>query len=107
MYMLSECIKRLGADPTAQTPGADLVGIESQGLVQTVSDPRTTFGQSLHAVLVAELADVEAWDLLASLAEGMGEDEMAQNFRQALAQEQEHLAKVRSWYQSIVRELVS
>jgi rubrerythrin len=106
-HMLSGCITSLGGDPTAQTPAADLVGVETAGLVQAVSDPRTTFAQSLHALLVAELTDVDAWELLASIAEASKEDEMADRFRAALAQENEHLARVKGWYQTLTLEVVA
>ena len=65
--LLSECIEQLGGDPTAQTPAADVVGVESAGIMQVVTDPKTTFAQSLHAILVAELADNAAWDELLKL----------------------------------------
>ena len=105
--MLGECIRSLGGDPTAQTPSADLVGVETSGLVQAVSDPRTTFTDSLHAVLVAELVDVDGWELLAAMAEAAGEDEMATRFRSALDQENEHLARVRGWYQKLTLQAAS
>jgi len=100
-HLVSEAIRELGGDPTAQTPGADLVGVEAQGLIQVVSDPRTTFTESLHAVLVAELTDVDAWAVLTKLAEMNGEDEIARRFRNAMAEEDEHLTKVRAWYQEL------
>lgn len=95
--LLKECMEQLGADPTSQTPRADLVGVEAQGLLQVVTDPRTTFAQSLHAGLVAELADNEGWETLSELAESLGQDEMATRFRAALAEEQQHLVLARRW----------
>src|SRR5688572_28302097 len=53
--MIKECLEMLGADPTAQTPCADLAGIETMGLLQAATDPRTTLAQTLHAALSAEL----------------------------------------------------
>ncbi len=100
--LVAECLRSLGADPTAQTPSADLVGVETQGLMQAVTDPRTTFVDCLHAALTAELTDVDSWGLLAMLAENAGEDEMAQRFRRALDQERQHLARVRGWYEELV-----
>ena len=55
--LISEAIKSLGADPTSETPSADLVGVESQALVQVLNDPRTSIAQSLHAIVTAELCD--------------------------------------------------
>ncbi len=93
--LVTEAIVRLGADPTAQTPCADLAGIEGMGLLQAVSEPRTTVVQSLHAVLIAELADNAGWELLIKLADECGQDEIARSFEPALAAEQTHLAEVK------------
>ncbi|BAU49206.1 ferritin Dps family protein [Sulfurifustis variabilis] len=100
---VAEALESLGADPTAQTPGADVTGIESMGIMQVMDDPRTTLSQSLHALLVAELADHDGWELLIKLADDMGQDEMAKNFRQALKEEGEHLSHVRAWHEQSVR----
>ena len=99
--LLAEALQQLGADPTAQTPGADLVGVESMGLMQAITDPRTTFAQSLHAILVAELADHEGWDLLIALAESEGHKDLAQRFAAALDEEQTHLDHVRRWVSAL------
>jgi rubrerythrin len=95
--MLMEALEQLGSDPTAVTPSVNLAGIEAQGLGSVFSDPRTTVGQCLHALLVAELADNENWTLLRSLAEEMGQKELAGRFQQAERDEERHLAMVRSW----------
>lgn len=102
--LLRESMEALGGDPTAQTPGADIVGVESMGLMQVVTDPRTSFPQSLHATLVAELADHEGWQILCELAESLGQDEIAKRFRTALTQEQQHLAMVRRWMADLVAQ---
>jgi hypothetical protein len=103
LELVAGALTSLGADPTAQTPCADLSGVESLGLMQVVDDPRTTFAQCLHAILVAELADNAGWELLIQLAEDAGKDDMAAGFRAALAQEQEHLAQTRRWHEHSVR----
>jgi rubrerythrin len=95
--LLAACLEELGADPTAMTPGADIQAVASAGLMQVVTDPRTTLTQALDAVLVAELADNDEWQLLIDLAERMDQPEMATRFQRALEQEDEHLTKVRSW----------
>ncbi|HJQ61234.1 MAG TPA: ferritin-like domain-containing protein [Burkholderiales bacterium] len=97
--LVAECIESLGADPTAQTPCADVTGVESIGLMQVVSDPQTTVNQSVHAILLAELADNAGWEELIVLAKEMGQDEMAQRFEGALAEEREHLQHVRRWHE--------
>jgi rubrerythrin len=98
-HMLWECIEKLGADPTVQTPSADIAAVASQGIPKVVSDPRTTLAQCLEAIMTAELVDCEAWERLTELAEGFNQTEMAEQFREALAQEKEH--------QFIIRELLA
>lgn len=105
--IVAEAIESLGADPTAQTPGADVVGVESIGLMQVVDDPRTTLAQCLNAMLVAELADNAGWELLIVLAEDMGQSGMAESFRAAMAEEQEHLTKIKQWHEQAVRRETS
>lgn len=95
--MLSSALEQLGADPTALTPSADLVAMESTGLGTVLADPRTTVGQCLHALLVAELADNEGWMLLRTLAEEMGHVDLASRFAAAEEDEERHLALVRTW----------
>ena len=90
-----DAMKGLGADPTAVTPGADVDGVASIGLMQVMTDPRTSLAQSLHAIHIAELADHDGWALLIKLAEELGQDDMAGTFRGALAEEERHLATIR------------
>ncbi|MDF3035174.1 MAG: ferritin-like protein [Paucimonas sp.] len=97
--MVAEAIESVGADPTAETPCADLAGVESLGLVQVITDPRTTVTQSLHAILIAELADQAGWELLIALAEENQQASIAQDFSLALDDEREHLRLVQRWYQ--------
>ncbi len=97
--ILAHAIESIGGDPTVQTPCADLVGVESLGLLQVVTDPRTTLAQCLHAVLVAEMTDQSGWEMLIALAEDQGQASMATEFNQALAEERLHLAQVRGWYE--------
>ena len=92
-----DALRQLGADPTCVTPMAAVDGVASIGLMQVISDPRTTVAQSLHAIHIAELADNDGWQLLIKLAQEMGQDDMAAQFRRALAEEDEHLAAVRQW----------
>jgi rubrerythrin len=96
--MLVEALRDLGADPTAQTPGADLAGIEGMGLLQAVVDPRTSLAQSLHAVLAAELVDDSGWELLVAMTREAGHAELAERFGEAVRHEAEHLATIKRWY---------
>lgn len=91
-----DAMKGLGADPTAVTPGADVEGVASIGLMQVMTDPRTSVAQSLHAIHIAELADHDGWELLIKLAEELGQDDMASKFKGALMEEEQHLATIRA-----------
>lgn len=95
--MLRETMTMLGGDPTAVTPSADVAAVASMGLPQVIADPRTTFKQCLDAILVAELVDNDGWVVLSKLADQLGHTELAEKFREATAQEAEHLMKVRGW----------
>jgi len=100
--LLVEAMQHLGGDPTAQTPSADLVGTESMGLLQTISDPRTTPTQCLHALLTAELTDNAGWELLSMIASEFGQDELAERFERANSHELVHLERVKAWHTAAV-----
>jgi rubrerythrin len=98
--LLYEAMESLGADPTAQTPTADVSGVLAQGLVQVLVDPRTSVPQALHAVHTAELVDNDSWLMLSELATSMGHEELAERFHLAESEEAEHLRMVRAWMRS-------
>lgn len=100
--MLGQAMEKLGGDPTAQTPCADVIATAGMGIMQVVTDPRTTLAQSLNAMLTAELTDNAGWELLVQLAEDAGETGLAGQFLGALGQEQEHLAIVKGWVTTLV-----
>lgn len=102
--LVERAIRSIGADPTAQTPSADVDGMASIGLVQVLTDPRTSVAHCLEAILIAELADNDAWQLLIALTEKMGMDDMVQDFQNALREEDEHLAHIRQWFKQMVME---
>ncbi|HYC90550.1 MAG TPA: ferritin-like domain-containing protein [Thermoanaerobaculia bacterium] len=93
---------RLGADPTVQTPCADTAGMQAMGVLQVLTDPRTTLSQCLNAILTTELADTAGWELLTHLAREAGETEMADEFQQAHLNEQEHDRRVKTWLTEMV-----
>jgi len=95
--ILTQVIEQLGGDPTAVTPSANLQATMSMGIIQVLTDPRTTLLQSLEGILLAELADNECWEALGELAQQAGENELKERFLRAYAVEQSHLEKVRSW----------
>ena len=68
------------------------------GLIQVLTDPRTSVAQCLEAILIAELADNDGWQMLILFAEKMGMDDMTRDFGVALNEEQNHLMHVRQWY---------
>ena len=92
--LLWEAMQELGADPTAQTPEADINGTAAMGLVHILTDPRTSVAQCLHALQMAELADHEGWELLIHLAREMGQTDMAEKFQTALMEEAQHLETI-------------
>lgn len=102
VLLLKEAIDALGGDPTSQTPGADIAGVESLGIVQVLNDPRTSFAQSLHALLTAELADRAGWATLIALARAAGHDDLAAGFTGALEDEHRHLSLVQGWYHEAI-----
>lgn len=97
LFVVKRALEQLGADPTVITPCADLAGVQAQGLVQVMSDPRTTLTQCLDALLTAELADNDGWRILIAMARAAGKDDLATEFGRCLAEEDEHLANVRAW----------
>jgi hypothetical protein len=72
--------------------------------MQVLNDPRTTLAQCLNAMLAVELADNAGWELLASLADEAGQDELAGRFLAALGEEQEHVAIIKAWLSAIVTD---
>ena len=93
--LLVSALEKLGADPTAMTPDADVSGVIALGVMQVLTDPRTDIPQSLNALLTVELADNAAWELLIELAEQAHQKDIAASFKKALAQEERHLATIK------------
>lgn len=102
MLMVRDAVLKIGADATVQTPCADVAGVASMGLLQVMTDPRTTVPQCLEAILIAELADNDAWGMLIDLCQSMGFKEMAGDFKQARAEEDVHLQTIRQWLSEIL-----
>ena len=99
--LLADCMTEIGADPTAETPCADVSGVESSGLVKVITDPRTTLTQSLHALLTVELVDQVGWEELIELARTLGREQIAERFAEAEAEERVHLVTVRRWFSQL------
>ncbi len=96
MNMVAEAIETLGADPTAQTPCADVAAVKSMGVMQVLTDPRTNLAQGMGALLTIELEDNAAWELLIELAEAGGHPNIAKGFKKAKDQEDDHLVKIKT-----------
>jgi bacterioferritin (cytochrome b1) len=102
--MVQECIVAIGGDPTAQTPCADASGVMAIGLVQLMTDPRSSVAQCVEAQLTAELTDVAAWDLLIELAEDAGLDEHVTRFKAAKLTEDLHMETMKAWLTEMTKE---
>jgi hypothetical protein len=53
--------------------------------------------QTLQALLNAELADNDGWQMLIELAGTLGHSKLVKQCEKAFQEEQEHLEKVRAW----------
>jgi rubrerythrin len=95
--MLCTVIQSMGGDPTAMTPSADVAGVTAMGLLAVITDARTTLLQGLEAIMIAELADREGWEVLIELAGAAGKNDLVVAFEGAAQIEEEHIMKVRGW----------
>ena len=102
--MLNETITQLGGDPTVESPSADIAAVASIGIMQVLTDPRSSVPQCLQALLTAELTDNAGWELLIEMASNLGYDDMRQQFETALTHEEEHLQNVRDWLSDCVMD---
>jgi rubrerythrin len=97
MQLVEKLIQTLGGDPTVVTPCANLQSTASRGIGDVLVDPRTTLIECLDAIMVAELADHESWEMLASLPETKSIEGLEAQLRSAERTEAEHMQKVRAW----------
>lgn len=95
MMLVAQAMETLGADPTAVTPGADATAVEAMGVLQVLTDPRTSLDQCLNALLTVELADNAAWELLIEIAGAHGYGNIAGSFVKAKTQEDDHVVKIK------------
>lgn len=103
-FLLEDVLEKMGADPTAQTPFADSISVSTLGLIQVVNDPRMTVAQCVEALLMAELADNDAWDLLINMVQEVGMAEEVHQFQNAKIQEDRHLKFLRRWLEEMTLE---
>lgn len=102
--VLKECMESIGADPTAQTPDADVSALASSGLMKVIMDPRTSMSQCLEAMLTIEATDNDAWELMIQLADDLGLEDIRSRFEHCRKQEETHLKEIKQWYVSSVRQ---
>ena len=100
--MLNRVVNEIGGDPTVQSPCADVAGVASMGIMQVLTDPRSSIAQCLQAMLIAELTDNDGWQLLIKLADCLGYDAMRTEFEKAMENEELHLQNVRAWLSECV-----
>lgn len=103
MQLLTAVIADMGADPTAETPCADVAGVTASGVLQILTDPRTSIAQCLSAILTAELTDHASWSLLVRLGKTVSiDDDALTKFSAAFQQEEEHVQLVQQWLGQMV-----
>ncbi len=99
--LVRDCIVAMGGDPTAQTPCADSASMAAMGLMQVLNDPRSSIPQCVEAILMAELTDLAAWELLIELISDAGNEEYAGKFRQARMTEDRHMQTIKGWLERL------
>lgn len=102
LRFLQRAVVETGGDPTVLTPCANIAAILSQGVVQVITDPRSTLVQCLEALLLAELADNDGWTLLKQVAQATGAADLLEKIEEAEEHEGEHLTMVRGWLSALV-----
>lgn len=96
-HVVVAAVRKLGGDPTAVTPSANVAAVASRGVLDVIGDPRSTLPEALCAIHVAELTDNDGWRMLIELVEAAGHTDIAEQFMICEAAETEHLAHVRRW----------
>lgn len=99
--LVQDCIVSMGGDPTAQTPCADSSGMIAMGLMQVLNDPRSSIPQCVEAILIAELADSAAWELLIELVDEAGLSDYVDRFQQASLTEDYHMQTIKDWLERL------
>lgn len=101
--ILSDVMESLGGDPRKLTPSGKLENVAENGWIKVLDDSSSTFEQCLHIIHLAELGDNDSWELLVELAELNQLTEIAEQFRNCLAQEEGHILNVRNWTRAHLR----
>ncbi|WP_333876919.1 ferritin-like domain-containing protein [Methylobacter sp.] len=99
--LVQDCIRSMGGDPTAQTPCADSSGMIAMGLIQVINDPRSSIPQCVEAMLIAELTDLAAWELLIRIVDESGLSDYMTRFQQAKLTEDNHMRTIKKWLERL------
>ena len=102
---LEEQIRALGGDARSPSERSILVRAESQG-IEHVIERDAQLPHDFHALLIAELADNEGWDLLVQLADEVGDRDAKKEFKKRLHEEEEHLLFVRHAVEQFAKDEV-
>ena len=103
-FLVKDCIESIGGDPTAQTPSADAAAVASAGLIQLITEPRSTVQQCVEAQLIAEMTDVVGWDLLIGLAQAADFNDYVGKFKKAKETEDRHTETMKKWLKKMSME---
>jgi hypothetical protein len=95
--VLACAIEQLAGDPSLLTPRALIESQATRGITEVVRDPRTLLLDAIDTLLVAELADLEAWGNLIDLVRDERRPDLVAAFRAAHATDTEHVARLRRW----------
>ena len=95
--LLAAAITELGGEPGLLTPRAAIEAQATRGLTEVIRDPRTLLPAAIDTLVVAELADLEAWSNLIDIARDDGHEGLVATFRAAHATDSTHLAQLRRW----------
>lgn len=99
--LLQTAVTELGGDATVETPSADIAGVLSHGILQVVTDPRTTIADTVQAIRSAELMDNDGWQILIELAAELQQKHLQEQCRKAKDAEYKHLQTIRGWLSSM------
>lgn len=95
--LLKKAMITIGADPAVMTPDTSAGALTFLGVQQVLGEPHSSVLQCLKAILTTELTDNAAWGLLKELCLNMELQDLANEFTQALAQEEAHAEIIAEW----------
>ncbi len=99
--MLKKCLEALGIESSTFQLGAEGLSDSTEDLLKAAMDPRLSLVDSIEALKQAECADRNSWILLTDLAADAGHLEMAEKFRQARHEEEQHVSGLQEIQKSL------